>query len=1708
VSCNPVLESYGNAKTTRNNNSSRFGKFIRIHFTNAFGIAGADIESYLLEKSRITYQMPAERNYHIFYQLCTKAFPDMVKNELFLEHDPGLYNFINQGMLTIDKVDDEQEMRDTQKAMDILLFTKQQQLDLFKITAAVMHWGNQKWQQKPREEQAEANGTEEITKVAKLVGTELDTFVLGLLKPKIKVGKEFVNKGQNQIQVQNSCAALSKAMYARAFNWLVVVCNETLDVKNVKRAYFIGVLDIAGFETFEENGFEQLCINFTNERLQQFFNNFMFVLEQEEIIKEGIEWQMESFGADLQATIDLIDKPMGIFSMLEEECVVPKGTDMTYKDKLHAKHLGKHPSFGKPKPSKSKYEAHFELHHYAGTVAYGVNGWLDKNKDPINEFVAAMFKAQKSNALLAYLFEDIGVEVKAGGKKGSQTISANHREQLNKLMKTLGATAPHFVRCIIPNEIKTGGIIDAHLVMHQLNCNGVLEGIRICRKGFPSKIAFADFVLRYCIIEPAGSKGGAADKDAAKKATQAILATSGLNADLFRVGLNRVLFKAGVLGTLEEQRDAAISKILTMLQAHMRTYIMKKNIQKLVDQKKAIGTLQRNIKSFSALRSWGWWNLMAFVKPLLNNSKKEEERLAREAEEARLAAEAAAAAAAAQAAAAEAATRALEEAKKAEEERQRKIEAEQAALKESIAEAEANAAKLASQKADLESQVKDLEDRISSAESQATDLSGKKKKLEAEITDLKQNIQDATTKVQKLEAENKSKEAQIRKLQDEMSSQDDTNSKLAREKKRLEEVNAKTLEQLQQEEDKVSHLSKVKSKLEQTLEEAEESLEREKKGRADLDKVKRRLDSELKSAQAQIEEIEKLKKDVEEALKRKDAELGNTLARVEEEHAQVTLAQKKIKELQQNLAEAEEATEAERQTRIKIEKQRADLTRELEELNEKLEEAGGATNAQLDLNRKREAELAKVRRDLEESNAAHESNAAQLRKKLQESLAEKDAQIDSLQKARAKLEKEKQITKSEVEEARAQTESVQKSQGQAAKLAKQLEHQIQELNARIDESGRHLSEANSQRSKLQAENSNLTSQLEEFETRVGEFSKVKQQLSSQIEDARRSAEDESRGRTTLQQQIRALNADLESARTAAEEEHNAKAELQRQFAKVQAEFSQYKAKHDGAGGVGSAEVEEIRRRLSAKLIEAEEQAEQATSKAAGLEKAKQRLQNELDDVSAQFEKASANVLALDKRQKQFDKLVADWKQKIDSATVELEAAQKEARAASAESYRLRSQIEEYQASIETLNRENRSLVGEIKDLTEQLGSGGRTVSEAQKIVARVQAEKAEIQKALEGAEQVAQQYESRLANAHAETAAIRVEIERKLHEKDEEHNNTKRNHARAIESVQITLESETKAKAEAQRQKKKIEAEINEIEIALATANRNNAELQKSNKKLQQATSELQAQIEEEQKHRAAAREATVAAERRAIQLAVQIDESKAALEHANRATLARDAEIRESGDRNAELTAQVSNLNGIKRKLENDAQQLRNDYLESVNELRSAEGKLKIATSEITRLTDLLNVKHDTASNAEKSRLTLQQQVADLQTRLVEAEGNTSKGGKRVVSQLEARIVELENERDSEARSHTSTTSQLRKAEKSLRDLASQADDDKKNQSRLQDHINSLESKIKAFKKQIEQAEEIAALNLSKYRKAQAELNEAGKEDHTRSKSRGLPRD
>eukprot|EP00064_Thunnus_orientalis_P002375 superscaffoldBa00000169_g2382 len=459
IAANPLLEAYGNAKTVRNDNSSRFGKFIRIHFGTTGKLASADIETYLLEKSRVTFQLPDERGYHIFYQMMTNHKPELIEMSL-ITTNPYDFPMISMGQLTVASIDDKVELEATDNAIDILGFSGEEKMSIYKMTGAVIHHGNMKFKQKQREEQAEPDGTEDADKVAYLLGLNSADMLKALCYPRVKVGNEFVTKGQTVPQVLNSVTALAKSIYERMFLWMVIRINQMLDTKQ-SRQFFIGVLDIAGFEIFDFNSMEQLCINFTNEKLQQFFNHTMFVLEQEEYKKEGIIWEFIDFGMDLAACIELIEKPMGIFSILEEECMFPKATDMSFKNKLYDQHLGKNKAFEKPKPAKGKAEAHFSLVHYAGTVDYNISGWLDKNKDPLNESVLQLY--QKSPVkLLALLYPPAVAEdtAKKGGKKkgGSmQTVSSQFRENLGKLMTNLRSTHPHFVRCLIPNESKTPG---------------------------------------------------------------------------------------------------------------------------------------------------------------------------------------------------------------------------------------------------------------------------------------------------------------------------------------------------------------------------------------------------------------------------------------------------------------------------------------------------------------------------------------------------------------------------------------------------------------------------------------------------------------------------------------------------------------------------------------------------------------------------------------------------------------------------------------------------------------------------------------------------------------------------------------------------------------------------------------------------------------------------------------------------------------------------------------------------------------------------------------------------------------------------------------------------------------------------------------------------------------------------------------------------
>lgn len=1685
IQANPLLEAFGNAKTVRNDNSSRFGKFIRIHFGTTGKLSSADIETYLLEKSRVTFQLKSERSYHIFYQITCNKKPELIEM-LLITNNPYDFHFVSQGEISVASIDDGEELMATDEAIDILGFTADEKVGIYKLTGAVMHYGNLKFKQKQREEQAEPDGTEVADKTAYLMGLNSAELLKALCYPRVKVGNEYVTKGQTVQQVNNSVGALAKSVYEKMFLWMVLRINQQLDTRQ-PRQYFIGVLDIAGFEIFNFNSLEQLCINFTNEKLQQFFNHHMFVLEQEEYKKEGIEWEFIDFGMDLAACIELIEKPMGIFSILEEECMFPKATDITFKNKLYDQHIGKTSNFQKPKPGKGKAEAHFALIHYAGTVDYNVNGWLEKNKDPLNETVITLYQ-KAALKLLQTLYSSHTKEAENSGKKGGkkkgssfQTVSALFRENLNKLMTNLRSTHPHFVRCLIPNETKTPGAMDNHLVMHQLRCNGVLEGIRICRKGFPSRILYGDFKQRYRILNASAIPEGQFIDS--KKASEKLLNSIDIDRTQYKFGHTKVFFKAGLLGTLEEMRDERLAILVTRIQAVSRGVLMRIEFKRMMERREAIFTLQYNIRAFMNVKHWPWMKLFFKIKPLLKSaeSEKEMQNMKEEFEKTKeLLAKS------------EARRKELEEKMVSLVQEKNDLALQVQAESETLADAEERCEGLIKNKIQLEAKLKESNERLEDEEEMNAELTAKKRKLEDECSELKKDIDDLELTLAKVEKEKHATENKVKNLTEEMASLDENIVKLTKEKKALQEAHQQTLDDLQAEEDKVNTLTKAKSKLEQQVDDLEGSLEQEKKLRMDHERSKRKLEGDLKLSQETIMDLENDKQQTEEKLKKKEFEISQLLSKLEDEQVLSIQLQKKIKELQARIEELEEEIEAERAARAKTEKQRADLSRELEEISERLEEAGGATSAQIEMNKKREAEFQKLRRDLEECTLQHEATAAALRKKQADSVAELGEQIDNLQRVKQKLEKEKSELKMEVDDLASNMESVSKSKANFEKLCRALEDQLSETKAKNDENGRLINDLSSQKARLQTENGEYARQMEERESLVSQMTRGKQAFTQQNEELRRQLEEELKAKNALAHALQSSRHDCDLLREQYEEEMEAKAELQRGMSKANSEVAQWRTKYETDAIQRTEELEEAKKKLAQRLQEAEDHIEAVNSKCASLEKTKQRLHNEVEDLMIDVERANAAAAALDKKQRNFDKILADWKQKYEECQSELEASQKESRSLSTELFKMKNAYEESLDHLETLKRENKNLQQEISDLTEQLGESGKALHEIEKAKKLAETEKAEIQSALEEAEATLEHEESKFLRIQLELNQIKSEIDRKIAEKDEEIDQIKRNSQRVVEALQASLEAEVRSRNDALRIKKKMEGDMNEMEIQLNHANRQATEATKHLRNIQAQFKEAQIHIDDALRSNEDLKEQLSLAERRNNLQLAEIEELRGALEQTERVRKLAEQELTDANQRVQLLHSQNTNLIHTKKKLETDISQLQSEVEDAIQEARNADEKAKKAITDAAMMAEELKKEQDTSAHLERMKKNLDQTVKDLQHRLDEAEQLALKGGKKQIQKLEARVHELEGDFEAEQKRSADAIKGARKYERRIKELTYQSEEDRKNLLRLQDLVDKLQLKVKAYKRQTEETEEQANVHLSKFRKIQHELEEA----------------
>ncbi|PIO36898.1 hypothetical protein AB205_0222040, partial [Aquarana catesbeiana] len=1149
IQANPALEAFGNAKTVRNDNSSRFVN--------------------LLEKSRCIFQLKSERNYHIFYQILSMKKPELL-DMLLVTNNPYDYSYISQGEVTVASIDDSDELMATDNAFDVLGFTAEEKAGVYKLTGAIMHSGNMKFKQKQREEQAEPDGTE----------------------------------------------------------------------------------DLLNYDT-NFNSLEQLCINFTNEKLQQFFNHHMFVLEQEEYKKEGIEWEFIDFGMDLQACIDLIEKPMGIMSILEEECMFPKASDVTFKAKLYDNHLGKTNNFQKPRNPKGKPEAHFALVHYAGTVDYNILGWLEKNKDPLNETVVGLYQ-KSSLKLLALLFANYSAsdsadagKGKGAKKKGSsfQTVSALHRENLNKLMTNLRTTHPHFVRCIIPNERKAPGEMDNPLVMHQLRCNGVLEGIRICRKGFPNRILYGDFKQRYRILNPSAIPEGQFIDS--RKGAEKLLGSLEIDHTQYKFGHTKVFFKAGLLGSLEEMRDERLSKIITRIQAQSRGLLMRIEFKKILERRDALLVIQWNIRAFMGVKNWPWMKLYFKIKPLLKSAETEKEMANIKEEFQR-----------------------LKDALEKSDARRKELEEKMVSLlqekndlqlqvqseQDNLNDADERCEQLIKNKIQLEAKLKEQTERLEDEEEMNAELTAKKRKLEDECSELKKDIDDLELTLAKVEKEKHATENKVKNLTEEMVGLDEIIAKLTKEKKALQEAHQQTLDDLQAEEDKVNVLTKAKAKLEQQvddarIEELEEELEAERTARAKIEKLRSDLSRELEEISERLEEAGGATSVQMELNKKREAEFLKLRRDLEEStlQSEATAATLRKKHAD-SVAELSEQIDNLQRVKQKLEKEKSEFKLELDDIGSNMEQVVKAKVNLEKICRTLEDQMNEHRTKYEESQRTLNEFTSQ-KAKLQTENGELSRRLDEKEALVSQLTRGKQTYTQQMEDLKRQLEEENKAKNALAHALQSARHDCDLLREQYEEEQEAKAELQRILSKA---NSEVAQWRTKYETdaiqRTEELEEAKKKLAQRLQEAEEAVEAVNAKCSSLEKTKHRLQNEIEDLMVDLERSNAASAALdkkQRNFDKILAEWKQ---KFEESQAELEASQKEART-LSTELFKLKNAYEESLEHLETCKRENKNLQEEISDLTEQLGEGGKSIHELEKVRKQLEQEKMELQAALEEAEV-------------------------------------------------------------------------------------------------------------------------------------------------------------------------------------------------------------------------------------------------------------------------------------------------------------------------------------------------------------------------------------------------------------------------------------------------------------------------
>ncbi|KAG2386091.1 hypothetical protein C9374_002537 [Naegleria lovaniensis] len=1313
---NPLLEAFGNAKTLRNNNSSRFGKFISIDFGLQGIIVGTKITHYLLETTRVLNQANGERNFHFFYQILSD--PE-ARNKYKLTGGVNSFNYVNHsGCTNVAGIDDKKEFEDTLNSMRVIGISEDEIDSCCRVIAAILHLGNVAFVDEDELSTLPASNRGPLEVASELLKVNPDGLAKGFMKPDIVTPTDRIETHVTALQATYNRNALVKSTYNRLFDWLVSRINENLISKEVIKN-FIGLLDIAGFEIFEHNSFEQLCINYTNEKLQQFFNHHMFKKEQEEYLKEKIEWTFIDFGLDLQPTIDLIEKPLGILSVLDQQTFMAQKNEAGLVREITKNH-GNKPIF-----ETSKFnELEFTLKHYAGKVVYDTNDWFKRNVDPLNDdckktmlksqnpFVKALFDRPSDRDDASSSGGSSSSKKQGGGGTRFKTVAAQYKQQLSELMELLASTEPHFIRCIKPNNLQKPGIIEDYNVLHQLRCNGVLEGIRISRKGYPGRILYKDFVRRYELLVEDKTKladKNASDKDKAKAILNYIEFEETTQ---YKLGLTKVFLKASQEAELESLREVQISKYINVAQAAALAAFERATYRKLQRRLLSIKTIQRNFRGYSKLRDWDWWRLIGLVKPLLKEfaSEKQTEKLKQDLDQLK-----------------ESLQKEQEEKKKLDLEKQKMVQ-ERDVAKEALKAAHNEIEKLASQNRTLEQTILDKEQNIKNLrddiEYKTSNLTDQDKKL----NDLYEVVKTLNEKIHNLEESIRSKDIQLKQKQQDIENreadieflrkkQKELESELEDEKSRYnsenknrsqkeedlrksEQTNKKLrqeIEQVQKEKDDLSlELNKLK------LEKKNVEEESEKKQRQ-VEDLTRKLDSAQQNAreiQAKLENEQQTLKSSETKGKMLSSDLETANARIqaltEEIHTlEETIASQKsqIQNLTTKISNLEEVEIRNRDTRIKdlentLQEQKA---RYENEVNIKIQEFM-RLKKQSDQDRQDaeqlQSKLAQEKKDLSDTVKNLEKEIKKLNKTIEITNLEKN---DTLQKV-SKLDQSLNQAGDEKERLAKLLQDYENTQRQLSNEKKVLEFDLQTANEKFATTSAQLEKVTNELNAEKNRNSKLENDLEDLE-------REKKSLTDQLNKNKSELENEKALTLKLKGEQQKLSTDLENIKLE-------RGTLSKDKDDLKNEISQL-----------SARVEQA---LKEKEHESSEKT-QAQKKVSSLGKELDKLEQRINELEAQLKLEQSNKEEVETTLKLKQSSLAETTEEIKSLKIKLQSVQSELEIANSKlqeevnkNQRLRNELKNSENKTKESNAERDDLEDEISSLNSQINELSLKLQDAER----------------------------------------------------------------------------------------------------------------------------------------------------------------------------------------------------------------------------------------------------------------------------------------------------------------------------------------------------------------------------------------------------------